>query len=785
MWKLGFVFNTEGESYTDCQTMISIGWNAKWVLSVIENRVQWLAAIKGLIEHEAAHVKFSSNEGREAFFIRCRKVGIPFGLAQFVENVVEDGRVNRCHVNDDLKALKSVRWVCEVHYRYESQQPVSDGLEDNVLRSFIQRSRCGKDLPNIPQDAKNILDSFQALLDRGIWANSSVEMRDVSAFPICEALMDALSIRHSTPTPSLGMNNGDKEQELNGKGQEIPEGNVDPRVGKTRRSSQKLSQSKPKEKQSEQLSQPKESSKSVQEEQETVTQVEPDEAQNKESQEPKTTGESVDSEEKCGSSSGDYSEKEESAAGEESSKQDPEKGELEENETDNATEQLQSDTQSGEDESNQELDSDESEQEPSGGELGSGFDSQPNLKDEAEGTDPEEESEPFEDYTPSDEFDLDIPDEEEFDEDSFEDTEGFGGLSLGESDPSDGSQEPESCQISEVEPGVGVGGDDEFHDLFAECGEELEDIDREDEEVLEKSKQDAEAILQSAKVEAKAVSTGIHENVIFVEQAAEPNSKYYEKVYHAVEELIEEWVDLVKARIERKRNSPNNGRISGYLDQKRAYQAVAFLNNRIFRQPVEFSDKGDMAVYNLIDCSGSMDSRDKWIYAVMASTCLVNALESLNVPHTVTTYCDRGYSVPEVWHTRLVGWEQEDKTGLGGFMTEGSNRDGYSIRVAVEELKKRQEKVKVLIQECDGLPASNDYRCDSIKDAGIQDTADAVQEARDAGIKVICLYFGDTDKDSLAKAKYMYGDGLVVVRNIKELVYDLVEVMDEELKRAF
>ena len=53
--------NDNGESFTDCQTFIELGWDAEFLMRVIEleprqeQRAKWWAALKGIIEHEVAH----------------------------------------------------------------------------------------------------------------------------------------------------------------------------------------------------------------------------------------------------------------------------------------------------------------------------------------------------------------------------------------------------------------------------------------------------------------------------------------------------------------------------------------------------------------------------------------------------------------------------------------------------------------------------------------------------------------------------------------------------------
>ncbi len=66
------------------------------------------------------------------------------------------------------------------------------------------------------------------------------------------------------------------------------------------------------------------------------------------------------------------------------------------------------------------------------------------------------------------------------------------------------------------------------------------------------------------------------------------------------------------------------------------------------------------------------------------------------------------------------------------------NKDGYSIRIATEELLVRTEKNKILIIASDGCPSEYNTWED-----GMADVKDAVKKAREKGIKVVCIYFSD------------------------------------------
>lgn len=150
------------------------------------------------------------------------------------------------------------------------------------------------------------------------------------------------------------------------------------------------------------------------------------------------------------------------------------------------------------------------------------------------------------------------------------------------------------------------------------------------------------------------------------------------------------------------------GRRTGQLDAAMAYK-LAMNQMDCFMKKGEVSEF-DGCAYFLADNSGSM----------------------------------RGNSVR---HQVLKNWsEKVNSNGSYNFLTHcyanGGNKDGYSIRVAIEELLHRPERKKILIVLSDGLPSAYE------KNDGEKDVNDAVRKARKAGISVISIFFGDDSERS-------------------------------------
>lgn len=180
---------------------------------------------------------------------------------------------------------------------------------------------------------------------------------------------------------------------------------------------------------------------------------------------------------------------------------------------------------------------------------------------------------------------------------------------------------------------------------------------------------------------------------------------------------------------------------------------------RVFQKVRTPSSTPDVAMYLLLDCSGSMADPvlvgeewfPKYITASQAVCLLMGVTEELGIPAAVTGFCD-ALRVGVVHYPVL----KFNGGGTSRFSIRGCNRDGFSIRVAVGELLARPEKKKVLIVVSDGLPNYYGYRCPVYKTDCYRDTAQATREAMKQGIGVIGVHIGE--KSDLPWAQKLYPD---------------------------
>lgn len=212
--------------------------------------------------------------------------------------------------------------------------------------------------------------------------------------------------------------------------------------------------------------------------------------------------------------------------------------------------------------------------------------------------------------------------------------------------------------------------------------------------------------------------------------------------------------NTIRKKVERIMKIKNRNRINvreGTLNTRALYKITAKEDNMF--QKINRKKKPSVAFYLLIDNSGSMSSADKSVAARRAAAVIEDAFKGF-ASVKITLFCSAG----GIQHYLVRDWDCKSRyntafNSLHSVMPCGGNKDGYSIRVASEDLASRREKCKILIVLSDGLPS--DYNG---KDAGKNDVRQAVAEARSMGIDVISIPFGSGQfiKGNLKEFQEMY-----------------------------
>ena len=305
--------------------------------------------------------------------------------------------------------------------------------------------------------------------------------------------------------------------------------------------------------------------------------------------------------------------------------------------------------------------------------------------------------------------------------------------------------------------------EEDFGELLEDTNEEALTLTKEAENIEEENT--PEDILEG-------IPANIHGGVELVPQNLTRNPASYQVLKKQNEVLIKNLINEIQVALETRKaydlRSLNRGRLhSGSLWK------LAVPDPTVFSRRVIPGDIPELAVYILVDLSGSMSEQNTYpgptrIQSVKNATCVLSeAMRELKIVHAVTGF---NSFHPATYHYPAVTWDDMDSIKIASFRSNHSNRDGFSIRVAANELSYRQEPKKILFILSDGQPA--DYG-GYTNNTAWNDVKQAVYETKNKGIKVISLFFGD--ECLVPTFKFMY-DTPVFVHDLTILPRVLGEV---------
>lgn len=205
-------------------------------------------------------------------------------------------------------------------------------------------------------------------------------------------------------------------------------------------------------------------------------------------------------------------------------------------------------------------------------------------------------------------------------------------------------------------------------------------------------------------------------------------------------------------------------RSSGKINVKRLNTGKRTV--RVFDKRRAPTEKSDLAVFLLIDESGSMSWGNKSYAASRCAIALAEVFNNVNVPIYImgfTADCERHDAV----HNHYVTWDNTHKNRLKllNIAARSNNADGYSIRYATKILEKYNAKNKLLIVVSDGQPAASCYSNGS----GVADTKDAIRDAKKK-VSVLGVAIGNSDTEVIY---HMYEKNFLHISKVEDLFANL------------
>jgi hypothetical protein len=707
----------------------------------------WMA-MKAECAHEAGHVLFTD---KKAWENACDR-GLLF---QHIVNVLEDARIERAVANAYPGTLNWFRFFNE--YIFRNRQDWGKGAQA-FLWGLCSYAAVGKVPDALDPETKSLVEKCKPFVDEARLAKNTWEVLDHAE------KVHAL-VKNAFPAPSLppvAMTGTDSPREA-------PQGPLDPRRVSVKRRKQRENDRSPEEPQEdkaggqtdgegdrENADGSGESAEKNRSPKEASDGSRDDSGEGSEN-EPETSEEDGSFGESCGEESGadDAEPDEQSGSGSNEDSEEEADGEGDDPGEDGGSGKTNARDDTGDEDGG-------------GGETGDGEPPASDGQDDEEGSGTEEDD-PNDQGGDDEEDDGSGQDADPGNRDGDEQDDEPG---PGPSDDGKGDRDDEAPENEE--PGDPVApepgdedeeegpGDEDFSSLLEEAGKELSAMASAAERQEKEAGQSATPEPNWSEVRDE-VSRDVHAGCQFKWVDLQARPEEYQALVQAQQGTIRRLVEEIRKALEFKATIPRRNLKKGRLDAGSLWK-LRVPDPGVFSRQETPGNVPAVAVYLLVDCSGSMSSRQetlrgtsekpKIVMAREAAAVLHEACISLKVPHCVVGF---NSLYPDTHLYRAVDWEDRDGAKIGGLFPGRANRDGYVIRLVAKEIELRPEPRKVLVVLSDGLPNDNSwndlYRVHRTSHP-VADTARAVRELERKGIGVIGLFFGHDRHLKNAQAIY-------------------------------
>ncbi|MDV2582023.1 vWA domain-containing protein [Alkalibacillus haloalkaliphilus] len=252
----------------------------------------------------------------------------------------------------------------------------------------------------------------------------------------------------------------------------------------------------------------------------------------------------------------------------------------------------------------------------------------------------------------------------------------------------------------------------------------------------------------------------------------EEDQAHYNELTKTIDPIRRKLSQTIDRALEHKQNATRQNLITGRLSKKQLLPLVIDNDPRVFYKNDLESHEFDAVFTLLIDCSASMFN--KMDETKKAAILFHEVLKELKIKHNVIGFWEDGFDAkddeqPNYFH-RVITFDESLQTHAGPEILqldpEEDNRDGYTIRVATEELLARQEKDRFLLVFSDGEPSAFNY-----SENGIIDTHEAVLEARKQNVDVVGIFLGEGEikEHEAMLMRNIYGREHMLIPDLAEL----------------
>lgn len=274
------------------------------------------------------------------------------------------------------------------------------------------------------------------------------------------------------------------------------------------------------------------------------------------------------------------------------------------------------------------------------------------------------------------------------------------------------------------------------------------------------------------------------ENALLREQALaqfDLNREELARNRRMVDSAIERLGRTLGDRIFSQRTLLEHRRRSGNLFAADAWRCALFENGRPFMRRVRF-ESPLVCVDLVLDASGSRGEVQSRI--ALQAYAIARGLRACGVPVRVSAFCSiRDYTVLRVFN------DFGDVSGTDGvlrYFAAGMNRDGLALRTLgfLPKAPGSLRRVAVLLTDAAPMDVHEGFfagkgnrrgqskdgnrgRADYVGKTAIQDTARAVRELAQQGVRVVGIFDGDDER--MGDAKKIFGDSFIRIHDISRM----------------
>ena len=281
---------------------------------------------------------------------------------------------------------------------------------------------------------------------------------------------------------------------------------------------------------------------------------------------------------------------------------------------------------------------------------------------------------------------------------------------------------------------------------------------------------------------AKEISYGdIHEGVdVNVHRIADVSDSLKEEYESISEPLLDISKRLARALEKHLDDKRRGGKVGGLIMGRRLdASAVHRSDGKMFYKKSAPDERSEIAVALLVDESGSMWSSERYVYARAVSIILQDFCERLDIPimiygHSTDYRCGDSEPVALYSYAEFESYDSDDKYRLMDITARNNNRDGAALRFVSEQLSKREENIKLLIQICDGQPYAYGYSGERAE----ADLAGIKLEYEHRGLIYVVAAIGE-DKKNIER---IYGNSFLDISNLDELPTKLTSIVKKYIR---